>query len=177
VLTSDEVSFAVESLASMPFFPAEEGARTMIGDALAALCSSGPACFELVRLLNVMFPKWPGVREMRILYCNLLGSPLSGDDLQSEISTFYPEGFRPMVPAPAAALALPEGVKVTADRSLDTRLGLLAVVKDLDRPRRRLLAAAGAPTNPDYKPVTQADIDRAVDEAREKRARAELGEQ
>jgi hypothetical protein len=36
-------------------------------------------------------------------------------------------------------------------------------------------AMAALRKEPDFKPITQADIDRAVDELHEKRARAELG--
>lgn len=181
VLTADEISLAVEGLSGMPWFPHEEGARTMIADAIARLCSNSQACFELVRLMVDRYQNWPGVREMRICYCAVIGLPLSGEDLHLAVSEFYPDGFGPVVPKGPATLALPPGHVVSADRQLDDSIQALAVAKDIDPETRRRAAllrpwraAAEVPTNPDFKPVTQADIDKAVDELREKRARAEL---
>jgi len=159
MLTAEEISGAVEGLAAMPWFPPDEGARIMVGDALAALCRDGLSCFELVRRMLVLYRQWPGVREMRICYCALIGVPLSGDDLHLEISEFYPDGFGRQVAPTAVGLALPCG----------------HAAKDLNR-LRRPVAMQQAPTNPNYKPITQADVDWAVQEAREKYQRIYRGE-
>jgi len=175
VLSADEISLAVEGLSSIPWFPKEEGARTMIADAVARLCSSGPACFELVRVMIDRYRQWPGVHEMRICYCALIGSPLSGDDLRTKVSEFYPDGFGRSLPSVGRA-ALPPGHVATVDAAFDRSVRLLSAAKDLDRVKRARAAAPEAPTNPNFKPVTQADIDAAVNELRDKRARAELGQ-
>jgi hypothetical protein len=134
VLTGDEISLAVEGLAAIPFFPSEESARTMIGDAIAALCADSRSCLELVRRMLVMYRKWPGVREMRICYCAMIGTPLSGDDLRSEVSVFYPEGFGRSVGSIPSRVALPPGHVSTADAELDE--GIRNAAKRLDMNRR-----------------------------------------
>jgi hypothetical protein len=70
----------------------------------------------------------------------------------------------------------------SADRALENSVRLLAIAKDMDRTIRQtqlrqqhMEAMAALRKEPDYKPITQADIDQAVDELHEKRARAELG--
>jgi len=98
VLTDDEVSLAIEGLAAIPWFPKEEGARTMIADALARICVDSRSSFELVRRMVDMYQQWPGIREMRICYCALIGVPLSGEDLHLAVSEYYPDGFGPAVP-------------------------------------------------------------------------------
>lgn len=173
VLTPLEISSAVDSLAAMPWFPHEDGARIMIGDALAAMCRNGAACFDLVRRMLVLYRQWPGIREMRICYCALIGPPLSGQDLHLAVSEFYPDGFGSPVLA-SAILALPAGHMASMDRVLDDGVRLLAIAKDLNRPKKR--PAPEVPTNPNFKPITQADIDREVSALRDQRARVELGE-
>lgn len=194
VVTANEISLAVEGLASIPWFPKEEGARTMIADALARLCASGQACFQLVRLMIDKYRQWPGPREMRICYCTLIGPPLSGDDLGTAVSDFYPDGFaRPVLQVAPQRSALP-APSVSADRLLQASVRELAVAKHpkspvvvrgpltpeelhlfdeqrkeiLRRKHREFLAA-----HPIQNPITQADIDKAL-ERREKRPKGEL---
>ena len=168
ILTADEISLAVEGLASIPWFPKEEGARTMIADAIARLCTSGPACFEMVRRMVDRYKEWPGAREMRICYCALIGSPLSGEDLHLAVSEYYPDGFGTSKPAEAwQPAALPPGCVVSADRQLDESIKSLAVAKDLNRPRLRLPVAPAPrvlkdPLTPERRAEIQAQIDRAM---------------
>jgi hypothetical protein len=119
VLTAEEIAAAVEALSALPYFPAAEMARTMIGDAIGLLCRDGHACFELCREMIARYRQWPGVRELRIVYCALVGPPLSGEDLQSAISEVYPDGFAPQKPYTPALAALPAGHVATADDELD----------------------------------------------------------
>jgi hypothetical protein len=113
----------------------------------------------LVQRAVSLYAEWPGAREIRACFC----SKFRPADGLSVGSTVYLDG----IPSekridPPALLALPPGHVV-----------LLAAAKDLNRVPRRV-PVLDVPTNPDYKPFTQSDIDRAVNELREKRARAEL---
>lgn len=109
-------------------------------------------------------------------------------------------GFKPNVALPtvktpaqieAAAIPLPPGHKVSADPELEAMIAD-AIEKMPKMPAARLLTGRDAqfaklleeistapqerplppaPTNPNYQPITQADIDKAVAELREKKAR------
>lgn len=190
VLTADEISGAVEGLSAIPWFPKEEGARTMIADAIARLCSDSRSCFELVRRMVDGYKGWPGVREMRICYCALVGLPLSGEDLHSAISEYYPEGFGGPIVSTAPRLVLPAGA-TPAERTLDDAAWRASLEKDLTtiapqreytvdpvktlEDRKEFLRQQHRELMSQIKPITQADVDRAVEDLREKRARAELG--
>lgn len=187
VLTADEISLAVEGLSSIPWFPKEEGARTMIADAIARLCINSQACFELVRFMVDGYREWPGVREMRICYCARIGCPLSGEDLHLAISEYHPDGFGTAITAPAVVALAPGMSRMIASavKTLPATIEVAASGFDMEAAqqlRREFLrqqhreAIAALAKDPDYKPITQADIDQAVQELREKRARAELGE-
>lgn len=188
VLTADEISLAVEGLASIPWFPKEEGARTMIADAVARLCTSGPACFELVRRMVDSYKEWPCVREMRICYCAMIGSPLSGDDLHLAVSEFYPDGFgRPLTIAGPTSKALPP---TKEPEVLDDPTWRASLEKDLATippqrqysidpeamaaERREVLKQRHREAMATVKPITQADIDKAVEELHAKKERGEV---
>jgi hypothetical protein len=188
VLTADEISLAVEGLSSIPWFPKEEGARTMIADAIARLCTSGPACFELVRRMIDSYKEWPGAREMRICYCAMIGSPLSGEDLHLAVSEFYPDGFgSPLTIAAPTVKALPP---TKAPEALDDSTWRTSLEKDLTTippqrqyaidpevwaaERREVLKQRHREAMSTVKPTTQADIDKAVEDLHAKKERGEV---
>jgi hypothetical protein len=188
VLTADEISLAVEGLSAIPWFPKEEGARTMIADAIARLCTSGPACFELVRHMVDKYKEWPGPREMRICYCAVIGSPLSGEDLRLAVSEFYLDGFgRPLTIAAPAVKALPPTKMPEALDDATWRESLakdLATIPDqrkytidpeaMAAQRREILKQQHREAMATVNPITQADIDKAVEELRAKKERGEI---
>lgn len=183
-LTADEISGAVEGLSSIPWFPKEEGARTMIADAIARLCSDSRSCFELVRRMVDGYREWPGVREMRICYCALVGLPLSGEDLHLAISEFYPDGFGRSTAAGSPVLALPSGATPT-ERTLDDSAWRKALEKDLttvppQRPytlgpeaaqedHREILRRAHREAMAGVQPITEADVKAAEAEYYQKK--------
>ena len=108
---------------------------------------------------------------------------------------FRPTGVlppaRPIPQIEAAEISLPPGHKVSADPELEAMIAD-AIEKMPKMPAARLLTGRDAqfaklleeistapqerplppaPTNPNYQPITQADIDKAVAELREKKAR------
>ncbi len=116
-----------------------------------------------------LYAEWPGVYELRACFCSKF-RPADGVEARSSV---YLDGVPSERPAPDPLPALPPGCVASLDFSLERAVGILARSKDMGRPRR--LAAPSIPINPDYKPITQADIDKAVDELKDKRARQELG--
>ena len=185
VLTDAEISAAVGSLSAIPWFPREDGARTMIADALARLCSDSRSCFELVRRMLDMYREWPGVREMRICYCALVGPPLSGEDLHLAVSEFYPDGFGPAIPpAVVPRKGLPGG---RAPEMLDDAEWRARIEKNLtsvdpqeklyalpnpeaaQKVRRELLQEQHRLAMSQLKPITEEDIKKAQEEHYQKK--------
>jgi hypothetical protein len=180
VLTADEISGAVEGLSAIPWFPKEEGARTMIADAIARLCLDGRSCFELVRRMLDMYREWPGVREMRICYCALVGVPLSGEDLHLAVSEFYPGGFGPAVPpaiAPRKGLTAGKAPEMLDDAAWRARIekGLTGVSpqerpyalpdpESAQRARREFLQEEHRIAMSQLKPITEEDVKKAQEE-------------
>lgn len=185
VLTDDEISGAVEGLSAIPWFPKEEGARTMIADAIARLCSDGRSCFELVRRMLDMYREWPGVREMRICYCALVGPPLSGEDLHLAVSEFYPDGFGPAVPLPVAprkGLPMGKAPEMLDDAEWRARIEKsLTSIDPQEKPyalpdpqaaqkvRREFLQEQHRSAMSQLKPITEEDVKKAQEEYYQKK--------
>lgn len=180
ILTDVEIGLAIEGLAAIPWFPKEEGARTMIADAVARMCVDSRSSFELVRRMVDMYKEWPGVREMRICYCALIGPPLSGEDLHLAVSEYYPDGFGPAAPIVGPfRKGLPTG---KAPEMLDEPAWRARIEKSLtgldpqERPyvlpdpetikmeRREFLRAQHQLTMSQLKPITEADFKKAEEE-------------
>jgi hypothetical protein len=173
---SAAASQACRTLRSIPFFPAEDEAQTAIADELRSLCGSLEDLDWIVTRMRRLYSRWPGCREMRIVFCTSR-RPLSGEDLGHAISEAYPNGVpaqRPAIAAPAPA-ALPAGSTVSASPSVEAAVGDLTRAKDL---------RATGPTHrvrdiplvrvPESRRITQADVDRELQRRRERAATAEL---
>jgi hypothetical protein len=128
-----------ESLAVMEFFPADAMARSAIAEEICSICRSESEARWLCQRMRRLYRKWPGVIEMRLVYCSQ-GIPLDGAVVNS-ISPHYPDGIPSEHTAPFKQLAAPEvkalpaGHSVSADTRLETAMGIAAGiqrVKDLD---------------------------------------------
>lgn len=170
-------SYACEILAgTLPFFPKD--ASVGIVSELMSLCDSEASLNWLVTRMSRLYSRWPGTREMRILYCSSR-RPLSGEYLSCAGSEHYPDGFPPESPAEAKQLeagpmlALPPGHVVSASPTIDRAVQELAEAKDLNRVGLPTPKVHDVPVirNPS---ITQADIDRAVEEHRLRQAQREL---
>jgi len=60
--------FATEALPALPFFPASEGARTMIANEIRKICRLEEDAFWLVQRMIRLYARWPGVLEMRVVW-------------------------------------------------------------------------------------------------------------
>ena len=182
VLTKQEVAICLEMLAALPFFPLESGARVAIGDEISFMCRDfSDACWLSQRMVR-LYPRWPGAPELRLVYCSAR-MPLDGVQPLVLTSETFPDGIPSEDPAREAAQLengmkrLPAGVLVSAAPSLERAVLGLAAAKDLNRggPRPRVPDVPLVRDVPPEKRITQADIDRAVEELHAKRARKELG--
>src|ERR1035437_9823961 len=115
--------------------------------------------------------EWPGPVGLRQVFCSKFKP---ADGIEAGGTSMFPEGppsEKRIDPSPLPAL--PPGHVATVDPGYDRAIRLLAAAKSMDRVKR--VPIQEPPTCTDFKPITQADVDRAVDELHEKRARAELG--
>jgi hypothetical protein len=175
-VSEETAALGVSMLAAIPWFPTEDAARFMIAGELQSLCESQAEMNWLVRRMVRLFERWPGIPALRAVFCSK-HSPL--DRVESTgIIEAYPDGIPPELP-PAAPprLALPPGAVVSADSQLDAGVRLLSAVLDMNRieaPVRHTPRAVASPVSANYQPITQADIDKAVQELHDRRARGEM---
>jgi hypothetical protein len=181
VVSDGSAAYATEALSALPFFPGSEAARTMIGNEIQKLCRAEGDVFWLVERMLRLYARWPGVLEMRLVYCSK-HVPLDGL-VPAQITTeTYPDGIPAELPQPQTApmLALPPGAVTSADPQLDDAVRELAEAKRLPAPHESFPIAVTPPKIPvtpvrHFTPITQADVDKAVAEYRQKKS-AEIDE-
>jgi hypothetical protein len=165
------VNALVASMGTMKFFPADPDVRLALVEVMGEIAETEEQVRWLVKRMRDMYAEWPGEREMRACFCSRF-HPKDGRNVGS---TVYPDGLPSEFPQKhLLMLLLPAGAVVSADPELDRAVVLLADSKDLNRVARTPRVSK-VPDLPPEKRITQADVERAVAELHEKRARAELG--
>jgi hypothetical protein len=173
-------------LTLLKFFPSDPVARLELAKLVGRMASTEQQVEWLVQRTLDLHSEWPGPHELRAIMCSRF-KPADGINA---VSSFYPDGIPhdPRLPRiePAPLPALPPGHQVTADPELDQ---MIQRTKDFmaKLPPRRILTplpelpcvvdgqfAEDVPVIEVQKRITQEDIDRAVEEMREKRGRTEL---
>lgn len=127
MLEAKTVKRALGSLSLLRFFPADEEARAMLGEILAAMCPNDEACEWLVRRTLEVHNEWPGPVELRALLCSRY-RPADGVEANSSA---WPEGIPPSRPAQEDLPALPPGRSRGPDPELAQMVADLAVRKRL----------------------------------------------
>ncbi len=91
MLTKEGINRTVSRIALMPFFPASDpSARAVLAEEIGSMCESDAhASWLAIRMGQVFKKQWPGVGEMRALYCKRF-KPIDGYEVGSEV---YPDGF------------------------------------------------------------------------------------
>lgn len=187
VLNAQQQTMFAEILAALKFYPSEAGARSMIGSEIASMCNSDEEAHWLVREMVRRYKEWPGILEMRAVFCDRK-EPRDGVCAISPAVEQLREAeqTKEMLALPAPTMRqLAAGEPVSAAQSIVDVIKAMAPKKDLNRiglpspsvpdiPVQRVTAANA---------ITQADIDRAVEEARaakrralDELAKAEMGE-
>ena len=167
------VSELCAELTLLRFFPSDENARAALVLLIGRMCSNEEQVRWLVQRTMALCNEWPGPLALRQILCSKFKP---ADGIEAGGTSMFPDGppSEKRIEAPALP-ALPPGHVASVDRQLDNAVKMLADVKDMNRVVRRNAPVQETPTHTDFKPITQADVDRAVDELHEKRARAELG--
>lgn len=148
-MTSEEATILVEAMTVLPFFPFEQAARALISDELAAMCENAKQGMWLVRRLSQLYVKWPGMREVRAVYCAKF-SPQDGLEVYSGvyedgIPSENPNPYRPRISGRAPV----EVIDPVADRELAELAAEITIRARIENaPRPRLLAARVEPAEP-----------------------------
>jgi len=135
-LSTKAATQAARALSQMiPDAPRGVEGVTMLADELMCLCRNVSQAQWLVKRMTRLYSKWPGIREMRIVFCSRFMAA-DGVDLM-EVSAHYPQGIpsdRPsrLVEAPAR-LALGS---VSNDGALNAEVLTAARAKRLASPKR-----------------------------------------
>ena len=146
-------------LAMLKYFPANndsvfEGLLVLVGE----MCRTELEVEWLVkRMTSGIYAEWPGPQEMRACYCSKF-CPKDGINAYSQV---YPEGL-PLSPEARKALEAPTWKALPA--------GIVPNEPVQDPPSAPRKAVP--PVNPNFRPITQDDIDKAVEAVRKAKAEA-----
>ena len=168
-MTIEAADAMVSELAgTLNFFPREPEERVGIAKQILLIVEYEEQGQWLVTRMAQLYDRWTGTHEMRACY----SSKFKPKDGRSIYSAVFEDGI-PSERKPQSALLTPaeqrlllESGAVTVDSQLDRSVRGLIQITDL---RRRI---AQRPSSPG--PITQADIDRAVQANRDAAARREL---
>ena len=172
------------------YFPNDESVMNAIVRLCGSMCASEQQVRWLVdRMTSGIYAEWPGIAEMRACFCCRY-KPKDGINAYSSV---YPNGLPPDPTAPPRIEApkykeLPPGEPVTKDPELEAAIEKLAakckmppahpaidrfarMLREIETPPERREPEEPTPVNPNFKALTQADVDRAVQELHERRAR------
>lgn len=135
----DRINNLVAQLALLDFFPSEPQARIALARMLGEMCESETHAEWLVRVMTCgIYDKWPGVAEMRGIYCQRF-QPQDGIDGYSAVYLRgMPEQARlagaKVIPLQLAAApqppSLPAGHEFSADVEMEALLRKVAARKE-----------------------------------------------
>ena len=168
-ITIEAADSGVSILSALRYFPSEEGARIAIGNELRSMCNTGDEMLWLCARMVRLFTDWPGVPSLRAVFCAKF-FPLDRDS--RAICPDFPDGVPAQIEqAEPPRLALPPGHVASADQLLESGIRMLAEYTNINRPPvvplRPIPRVPDVPVNLNFKPITQADIERALEELRD----------
>ncbi|HZF23988.1 MAG TPA: hypothetical protein VE030_11055 [Burkholderiales bacterium] len=131
-LTPETAAAVVGKLALMAFFPSDPEVRAGLVAIFIEMVETDEQMEWLGSRAMRMFARWPGVAEIRALYCSRY-KPRDGLESYSEI---YPEGFPTERKEPEPGRAARRGEPVTADPVLDRKIRTVAASKKLKPVRK-----------------------------------------
>lgn len=173
---------AVARLGALKFFPTDPHAQTGIVQIVCEMAADDSQVDWLVNRMIGLYNDWPGPRELRACFCSRF-KPKDGRECHSMI---YVDGIpsereeiNRLVLGVGHAKGLIEGrqeERGPMQVGIDPAIKAAAHLKDLNLAVRRIrLAQTEKPINPNYRPITQAEIDQAVRKNRDEAAKGELG--
>jgi hypothetical protein len=125
-LTPETASASVSKLALMAYFPGDPDIRAALVWALLEMIETEEQMQWLVSRALRLYTKWPGVAELRALYC----SHYRPKDGQEAYSSVYPDGI-PSERRQAEGRDAARGEPVSSDPTLDRMITQAAARKRL----------------------------------------------
>ena len=137
------IARAIARLKLMAFFPSDEDTCLGLAQELSEMCENEEQIEWLCKRVTQLYPKWPGIHELRACLC----SRFKPKDGINAYSSQYPEGI-PAAPKPKEIAgpemrALPPGASVSADLRVDAAFELLVSTN------RVVNAALSGPVTPE----------------------------
>ena len=128
-VSEEEATAAILQLAGvMRFVPAEPLGRMAVVREIQQFAANYDELHWVIEFAPRIFAEWPGVREMRALYCHRFG-PLDGHSLVSEA---YPEFYPEIVTGPRPEqIAVRDSRLISHDAELSDMLRRAAGAKTL----------------------------------------------
>jgi hypothetical protein len=138
VISPELATIAVESMSCLEYYPAESAARAAISAELSSMCKSEDEVKWLVRRMIRLYTKWPGIMELRRVYCST-HPPLDAIE-PTGASEFYPDGipsesYRDLSPQRLIGLRNEDG-KISGSSSAAAGVRRLARAKSFHGERR-----------------------------------------
>jgi hypothetical protein len=127
-LTPETASAAVSKLALMAFFPADADIRAALVWALLEMVETEEQLDWLVRRALRLYSKWPGIGEIRAIYC----SKFKPKDGIEAYSTVYLDGIPSERPRPEMRDS-PRGEPISADPDINRMVTQAAARKKLGK--------------------------------------------
>ena len=124
-LTVDSTSRALGKLALMSFFPTGDEAQAALVRAVMKMVDTEEHLHWLTERALELYPRWPGIGELRALYCSRY-RPKDGVEAYSEIYERFPHESRPEQCAPE-----PADAPVSSDKGLDGKVREMAKARRL----------------------------------------------
>jgi hypothetical protein len=167
------VSRILGKLSVLRFFPADDTARAAILQMVCSMASNEDQVRWLVgRMTSGLYSEWPGPREMRACFCSKF-KPADAINAYSEVyADGIPSEKQEVEILPPLSLPEPRGCMVSAAQDVQAAIKRAAELKGLEKQKPGVKDKV---INPDAKRITQADIDEAVRQYREKKAKEEIG--
>lgn len=188
MLDFDRVALIVSELTALKFFPTSDEGRSAIVKLIGQMCADEDQVTWLVARTLVLCDEWPGPRTFRAIFCKRY-RPVDGVDLRIFRSEAFPEGIPNERPAETPQLQLPPGAEVSAAPKLEAAVQVLAaampkmataasamrslgpagqqfnqVLEEILTPPHLRPETQQAPTNPNFRPITDADVERILAE-------------
>ena len=132
-LTPETATAAVAKMALMAFFPGDADVRAALVSVFMEMIDTDEQLDWLVNRALRLYARWPGVAEIRALYCSRW-KPKDGMETYSSI---YPEGIPSERNGARQERDAPRGSPVTADVDLDRKVRQAADKKKLIETRER----------------------------------------
>jgi hypothetical protein len=162
----------------LDFYPGKDtGGRLLIAEEIRSMVHSQEEGLWLAQRMLRLYRKWPGIRELRTVYCASGRIPLDAIESTAE-SLVFPEGIPSELPAPQDQKYIGPGPGEAASAAESVSLTVEALVKSksLQNAGKRV-AVPTIPLLPKANRITPADIAQAIEVNRNRAAKQQLNEE